>query len=96
MATAASDRVTSEVGQSRSSMSVLTESSISLQAPLAGPNLTRCRVLPCLPTTRPTRSSSVEMVAFDATISLNVSAILPSRPSQSPGRRTEKFPSRTA
>ena len=33
---------------------------------------------------------------LEATISLNVSAILPARPVQSRGRRTEKSPSRTA
>ncbi len=96
LATAASARVTSVVGQSRSSIRVLTDVSISPQAPLAEPNLTRCRVLPCLPTTVPTRSSSLAILAFEATISLNVSAILPSRPVQSPGSRTEKSPSWTA
>ena len=41
-------RVTSVVGQSRSSISVLTELSISPQAPLERPNRTRCLVLPSL------------------------------------------------
>src|SRR5262245_37779259 len=96
LATAASARVTSVVGQSRSSMSVLTDASMSPHAPLGCPNLTRCRVCPRLPTTVPTRSSSLAMRALEVTISLKVSAILPSRPVQSPGRRTEKSPSRTA
>ena len=96
LATAASARVTSWVGHSRSSMSVLTERSISPQAPPEPENFTRWRVLPCLPTTVPTRSSSLAIRAFAATISLKVSAILPSTPVQSPGRRTEKSPSRTA
>ena len=56
-ATAATARVTSRVGQSRSSISVLTEPSMSAHEPLARPNLTRWRVLPSRPTTWPTRSS---------------------------------------
>ena len=50
-ATAEIARVTSVVGHSRSSISVLTEVSISLQAPLERPNFTRWRVLPSRPTT---------------------------------------------
>ena len=61
-------------------MSVLTEVSISPQAPRGLENLTRWRVLPCLPTTVPTRSSSLAILALAATISLKVSAILPSTP----------------
>ena len=44
---------------------MLTDVSISPHAPLARPNFTRCRVLPCLPTTLPTRSSSLAIRAFD-------------------------------
>ncbi len=96
LATAARARVTSWVGHSRSSIRVLTDASIAPHAPLDPENFTRCRVLPCLPTTVPTRSSSLAMRALAATMSLKVSAILPSTPVQSPGRRTEKSPSRTA
>ena len=95
-ATAAIARVTSVVGQSRSSISVLTELSISPQAPLERPNRTRCLVLPSLPTTWPTRSSCCAMRWLAATISLKVSAILPSMPRRSPDMRTEKSPTRIA
>ena len=73
--------VTSVVGHSRSSISVLTDSSMSAQAPLESPNLTRCRVSPSRPTFSPTRSSSRDIRSLVATISLNVSAILPAIPS---------------
>ena len=95
-ATAASDRVTSVVGQRRSSISVLTEVSIFPHAPTDWANFTRWRVRPCLPTTVPTRSISLAMREFDTTIWLTVSASLPDRPGQSPGSRTEKSPSRIA
>ena len=39
------------VGQSKSSISVFTEPSMSAHEPLARPNLTRCRVFPSRPTT---------------------------------------------
>jgi len=95
-ATAATARVTSRVGQSRSSISVLTDPSISAHEPLARPNLTRCRVFPSRPTTWPTRSSCWAIRWLAATISLKVSAILPSMPRWSPVIRTEKSPLRIA
>ncbi len=95
-ATAAMARVTSVVGQSRSSIRVLTELSISPHAPFVRTNRTRCLVLPSLPTRWPTRSSCCAMRWLAATISLNVSAILPSMPTWSPDMRTEKSPTRTA
>ena len=93
-ATAEMTRVTSVVGQSRSSISVLTEVSISPQAPFDRPNFTRWRVLPSRPTTWPTRSSCCAMRSLAATISLKVSAILPRMPISLPGMRTEKSPTR--
>ena len=93
-ATAAMARVTSVVGRSRSSISVLTETSISPQAPRDCVELARSRVRPSLPTTWPTRLSSLAICWLAATMSLKVSAILPARPVQAPGRRTEKSPSR--
>ena len=93
-ATAAMARVTSAVGRSRSSTSVLTETSISPHAPRDSWNRVRSRVLPSLPTTCPTRFSSCAMCWLAATISLKVSAIFPARPAQEPGSRTEKSPSR--
>ena len=95
-ATAEMARVTSVVGQSKSSIRVLTELSISPQAPFDKPNLTRWRVLPSRPTTWPTRSSCCAMRSLAATISLNVSAILPRRPTWLLGMRTEKSPTRMA
>ena len=95
-ATAASARVTSAVGHNRSSMSVFTDVSICPHDPAARSNFTRCRVLPCRPTTVPTRSSSLAIRALVVAISLKVSAILPSKPVQSPGSRTEKSPFRMA
>ena len=57
-ATAVIARVTSVVGQSRSSIRVLSDDSISPQAPTRRSIATRCRVLPSLPTMRPARSIS--------------------------------------
>ena len=93
-ATAEMTRVTSVVGQSRSSIRVLTEVSISPQAPFDRPNFTRWRVLPSRPTTWPTRSSCCAMRSLAVTISLKVSAILPRMPTSLPGMRTEKSPTR--
>ena len=95
-ATAAIARVTSVVGQSRSSISELTDDSISPQAPSDRPKRTRWRVLPSRPTTWPTRSSCRAMRWLAATISLKVSATFPMRPTWWPGIRTEKSPTRTA
>ncbi len=89
-------RVTSVFGQSRSSMSVLTEFSIAPQAPERSSFDMRWRVLPSLPTSCPARSSSRAMRSFAATMALNVSATLPARPVWSVGSRTEKSPSRIA
>jgi hypothetical protein len=95
-ATAVMVRVTAVVGQSRSSISVLTDASMSPQAPWVRPNFTRVRVLPSRPTTWPTRSSCCAMRWFAATMSLKVSATLPARPVKLPGSRTEKSPTRIA
>jgi hypothetical protein len=89
-------RVTSAVGHTRSSISVLTESSIAPQEPVRATEETRWRVRPRLPTSLPTRSSSAAMRWFETTMLLNASASLPLSPTQSVGRRTEKSPSRTA
>ncbi len=79
-ATAATARVTSRVGHSRSSISVLTEPSMSAHAPPGRPTFKRCRVLPSRPTTWPTCSSCFAMRSLAATISLKASEILPSMP----------------
>ena len=94
-ATAAMARVTSFVGRSRSSTRVLTETSISPQAPLgvAARGFARASCPPCRPPAR-RACSSLAICSLAATISLKVSAIFPARPVQEPGRRTEKSPSR--
>ena len=76
-ATAVIVRVTSVVGHSRSSISVLTEFSIAPHAPERRSIVMRCRVLPSLPTIWPARSISRARRWFEITISLNVSATLP-------------------
>ncbi len=95
-ATAAMLRVTSIVGWSRSSIRPLTEVSIAPQAPDRRSHWTRWRVRPRLPTTSPTRSSSIARLCLAETISLKVSAILPAIPLRSVASRTEKSPLRTA
>src|SRR5437868_14026491 len=54
----------------------------------------RSRVFPSLPTACPTRFSSRAICSLADTMSLNVSAILPSSPTHATGKRTEKSPSR--
>ena len=95
-ATAVIVRVTVVVGHRRSSIRVLTEASISPQAPRVRSKRTRVRVRPSRPTTWPTRSSWPAMRSLAATISLKVSATLPARPVRLPGSRTLKFPARIA
>ena len=87
-ATADMTRVTSLVGHRRSSISVLTEVSMSPQAPFDRLLRNRCRVWPFRPTAWPRRSSCCDMCWLAPTISLKVSAILPTMPSELPGIRT--------
>ena len=96
LATADMVRVTWVVGHSRSSIRVLTDISMSPQAPLDRPKRTRVLVLPSRPTTSPTRSSCWAMRWLAATISLKVSATRPARPLSWLGRRAEKSPARIA
>src|SRR5579872_145421 len=93
-ATPAMARVTSVVGRSRSSIRVLTETSISPQAPFVWWKRIRSRVLPSLPTTWPARFNSCEICWLVETMSLKVSAIFPASPVHDPGKRTDKSPSR--
>src|SRR5688572_32672795 len=85
-------RVTSVVGQTRSSISVLMDSTLFAQPPFAPGTDMRCLSLPSLPTTRQTRAVSSLNRWLKSLISLNASAILPGTPVQSDGRRTEKSP----
>ncbi len=91
-ATAAIAPVTSVVGRSRSSTRVLTETSISPQAPLRVRKWIRSRVRPSFPTAWPTRFNSRAICSFAATMSLKVSAIFPGKPVHDPGSRAEKSP----
>src|SRR5450432_419044 len=86
-------RVTSVVGQTRSSMSVLRACVSSAHPPTAPGTFMRCLSLPSLPTTRQTRPISVDRRALTAITSLNTSAILPSIPGRSDGRWEVKSPS---
>jgi hypothetical protein len=74
----------------------LTESMHSLQQPCAVESLPRSPIRPSLPTTRATRSSSLLRLWLRAATSLKASAISPSMPVRSEGRRTEKSPRRNA
>ena len=79
-ATAPIARVTSVVGQSRSSIKVLIDVSMPSQAPWEGPNFTRLLVFSSWPTDRPTSLSCWAMRSLAAMMSLNASAIFPPRP----------------
>jgi hypothetical protein len=56
----------------------------------------RCLSLPSLPTDLETRAVSRARRSLTATMSLKASAILPSTPTRSEGRRTLNSPSRKA
>src|SRR5689334_18473396 len=94
LATAAIERVTSVIGQTRSEMSVLTDSSMPRHAPALALKETRWRILPSLPTALLTRLNSRSMLWLDTIISLNKSEIFPSTPIHSEGSRAEKSPLR--
>ena len=70
----------------------MTEVSDSSQEPLTAPSEARWLILPSLPTTRLSRSSSLAIRSLSSMTSLKVSATLPATPVQSSGRRTEKSP----
>jgi hypothetical protein len=94
LATAEMVRVVSAVGQTRSSISVLSAASMAPQEPERRSAVMRWRVRPSLPTSWPARSISRARRWLVDAISLTASAILPDRPVRSPGNRTEKSPSR--
>ena len=95
-ATAPITRVTSVVGQTRSSIRPLTEVSMSPHAAVARANFTRWRVRPCSPTDLPMRSSCWDITWLAPTISLNSTEIRSMAPPLPAGSRTEKSPRRTA
>ena len=92
LATAPITRAISWVGETRSSISELTAATHSTHPPVIPEVVPRCVILPCLPTTRFSRSSSDARRSFISTMSLNVSATLPARPSHLTGSRAEKSP----
>ena len=95
LATAPTARVTSVVGHTRSSISVLIAATSSAHPPITPGTVMRCLSLPSLPTMRDTRAVSRARRSLTAAMSLKTSAILPSRPTMSVGRRTAKSPSRS-
>ena len=94
LATAPTARVTSVVGQTRSSISMLTAATSLAQLPIAPGTAIRCLSFPSLPTARDTRAVSRTRRSLSATMSLKASAIFPLTPVRSEGRRAVKFPSR--
>src|SRR5918995_6764744 len=93
-ATAPTARVTSVVGQTRSSISVLIASTSLDQPPTTPGTVMRCLSLPSFPTARLTRAVSRARRSLSATTSLKASAILPSTPRRSAGIRAAKSPAR--
>ena len=95
-ATAPMVRATSVVGRTRSSISVLSDSTLAAQPPMAPGTDMRCRSRPSLPTVTLRRVTSRVMRSSCAIAWLNASAMRPSMPAQSVGSRTPKSPSRNA
>ena len=91
-ATAPITRATSLVGCTRSPIRSLTEPIVRAHESETSPSDALCVIRPSLPTTRRIRSSSCVIRRLVLITSLNVSAILPAMPVQSPGRRAEKSP----
>ena len=92
LATAPMTRAISLVGCTSSSMSELTHSIAVPHEPSNPPGLARCAILPSLPTTRLSRSSSRAIRSFCSMTSFSVSATFPAMPVHSNGRRAEKSP----
>ena len=96
LATAPMVRAISVVGRTRSSMSVLIESTFAAHWPIAPGRDMRCLRRPSRPTVTLNRSTSRVSRSSCATAWLKASAIRPSVPAQSDGNRHEKSPSRNA
>ena len=94
LATAPITRATSAVGCTMSSISSLTARMLVSQPPVAFLTRPRWVILPSLPTTRLSRSSSSVMPSLRPTISLNRREISPSWPGRSSPSRTVKSPRR--
>ena len=96
LATAPMVRVTSVIGRTRSSMSVLRACTSSAQPPTSPVVTMRWRSRPSLPTIRHTRAASCARRSLMTSTSLNASAIRPSRPVPLDVNRVEKSPLRNA
>ena len=94
LATAPMTRLVSLMGWTRSVMRALTEATESDQEPVTSPRARRSPRRPPFPTRSLSRASSAARRWFSSTVSLKASAILPSMPLHSAGRRTEKSPLR--
>jgi hypothetical protein len=94
LATAPMTRATSAVGCTMSSISSLTARMLVSQPPVAFLTRPRWVILPSLPTTWLSRSSSSLIPSFRLTISLNRRHTSPSCPARSSGSRTAKSPFR--
>ncbi len=92
LATAPTARVTSVVGHTRSSISVLMAATSSAQPPVTPATFMRCLSLPSLPTAWVTREVSRARRSLSSAMSLKASAILPFTPVSDDDRRTEKSP----
>ena len=92
LATPAIASVIVSTGRTRSSISWLTDCSISAQAPWRLAGAMRWRVWPWRPTFCPTRASSAASRRLALTSSLKLKASLPAMPSQCSGSCTEKSP----
>ena len=91
-ATAPMTRCISLVGRTRSSIRLLTDSTLPDQLWVHPPSTTRCESLPCLPTTWLTRANSAPSAWLAMITSLRPSATLPATPVHSSGMRAEKSP----
>ena len=94
LATAPMVRAISVVGRTRSSISVLTESTFAAHWPIAPGTAMRCLSRPSLPTVTLNFVISSAMSCSRAMVWLKASAVRASVPAQSVGKRTAKSPSR--
>ena len=92
-ATAVSTRATSVVGEARSVMSVLTDSTVERQPPVTGPTEARSFIWPWRPMVVLTRSISSDNRSLSFAIPLNASAISESSGSSDMASRTSNSPS---
>ena len=95
-ATASMTRATSVVGRTRSSISVLSEVTVSSHAPSAPAVAARSVMRPSRPITRPTRPISLDSASRRSASSLNARLSSTAMPLPRTGSRSRKSPSRAA